>query len=52
MIEAGVVPVACENTLRARGLCAADLVEGVVTADSGMAHLARRQLEGWAYLRP
>lgn len=52
VIEAGAFPVACENTLRSRKLTAGDLVERVGTVDSGMAHLARRQLHGWAYLRP
>lgn len=48
----GVVVLACRNTLNARGLGAEALIPGVETVDSGVAHLARRQLAGWAYLRP
>jgi intracellular sulfur oxidation DsrE/DsrF family protein len=47
----GVTFVACENTMRARGLGSADLVEGVQMAPSGVGHLVRRQAAGWAYLR-
>ena len=51
--EAGVVFVACGNTLRALGLQAEDLVPGVVVVPSGVAEIARLQsLEGYAYLRP
>lgn len=49
--ELGVVFVACDNTLRSRGLTAADLVEGVRTTPSGVGHLVRRQQAGWSYLR-
>lgn len=48
----GVRVLACRNTLDARRVDAADLLPGVDIVDSGVAHLARRQLEGWAYLRP
>lgn len=48
----GVRAHACRNTLNARGLGDADLLPGVGVVDSGVAHLARRQLAGWAYLRP
>jgi len=49
--ELGVVFVACDNTLRSRGLTAVDLVEGVRTTPSGVGHLVRRQQVGWSYLR-
>lgn len=52
VIAAGVRLVACCNTLRAQELTAEDLLPGVGTVPSGVGHLARRQLEGWAYLRP
>jgi len=48
----GVIFWACANTMRSRGLTLEDLLEGVASVDSGVAHLARRQLQGWAYLRP
>lgn len=49
--EQGVVFVACDNTLRSRGLTAVDLVEGARTTPSGVGHLVRRQQAGWSYLR-
>lgn len=49
---AGVRAVACLNTLAARGLAPGDLLPEVGTVSSGVGHLARRQLEGWAYVRP
>lgn len=49
--ELGVVFVACDNTLRSRGLTAGDLVEGARTTPSGVGHLVRRQQVGWSYLR-
>ncbi len=49
--EGGVVFVACDNTLRSRGLTLLDLVEGVRAAPSGVGHLVRRQQAGWSYLR-
>ncbi len=48
----GVAVCACANTLTARGLGEADLLPGVAVVDSGVAHLVRRQREGWSYLRP
>ena len=52
LLEGGVSARACENTMRSRQLTVEDLVGGVEPVDSGVAHLARRQLQGWAYLRP
>ena len=49
--ELGVVFVACDNTLRSRGLTSADLVDGARTTPSGVGHLVRRQQAGWSYLR-
>ncbi len=48
----GVTVSACANTLAARELSQADLLPGVTVVDSGVAHLVRRQREGWSYLRP
>jgi intracellular sulfur oxidation DsrE/DsrF family protein len=50
--SAGVRALACRNTLAARGLTPEDLLPDVGTVGSGVGHLARRQLEGWAYVRP
>lgn len=50
--SAGAAVCACANTLAARGLTAAALLPGVTVVDSGVAHLVRRQRQGWSYLRP
>lgn len=49
---AGVRALACLNTLASRGLTPDDLLPEAGTVPSGVGHLARRQLKGWAYLRP
>lgn len=43
--------LACENALRAHGVDAADLLGVIQTVPAGVAHLAQRQWQGWAYLR-
>ena len=43
---------ACANTIKARGLAPNALLPEVKVVASGVGHLARRQLAGWAYLRP
>lgn len=49
----GVKFYACGNTLRALGLASEDLVPGVVVVPSGVAEIARLQVqEDYAYLRP
>jgi hypothetical protein len=48
---AGVRALACLNTLASRGLTPDDLLPEAGTVSSGVGHLARRQLKGWAYLR-
>jgi len=40
--------VICGNTLKATGLQAP---EGLQVVDAAVAHIARRQWEGWAYMR-
>ncbi|GAA4803139.1 DsrE family protein [Tomitella cavernea] len=50
--EQRVTVCACANTLTARDLSEDDLLPGVAVVDSGVAHLVRRQREGWSYLRP
>lgn len=52
IIDLGVRVLACGNTLKARDMTVDDLLDGVSAIPSGVGHLARRQLEGWAYLRP
>jgi intracellular sulfur oxidation DsrE/DsrF family protein len=49
---AGAEFVGCANTLASRHLAPSDLVDGTVVVPSGVAHLAERQWDGWAYLHP
>lgn len=48
----GVRFTACANSLRQLGLTKDDLLEQVEIVPAGVGELARRQLEGWAYIRP
>ena len=41
---------ACENTMRRMKVQKADLFDFVVTVDSGVAEVVRKQEAGWAYL--
>lgn len=52
LIDRGVVVAACENTLAAQGIDRSRLAEGVVTVPAGIGELVRKQLQGWAYVRP
>ncbi len=52
LIRQGVQFSACRNTLASRALTAADLVPGATLIDSAVGHLAQRQWDGYAYLRP
>ena len=51
-LDAGIILVACRNSMRSHGLTDDDLVEGTVVVSSGVGHLVARQSQGWAYLRP
>lgn len=48
----GVRLVACRNTMSRLGIEVADLLPGVMVVPAGIAHIVRRQAEGWAYVRP
>lgn len=52
LVAIGVTPLACLNTLASRALTPEALLPGVGVVPSGIGHLARRQLDGWAYVRP
>jgi uncharacterized protein len=43
--------LACGNSMRSAGMEDKDLAPGVGTAPAAIAHLARRQWDGWAYAR-
>jgi intracellular sulfur oxidation DsrE/DsrF family protein len=46
-----VVFAACENTLRRKQVSSEELLPRVVTVDSGVAEVVRRQAAGWAYIK-
>lgn len=52
LIKAGVRFVACENTMRERGIARDDLLPGVGTVPSGAAEVVRKQLDGYGYFKP
>lgn len=43
--------LACGNSMRSAGMEDQDLAPGVGTVPAAIAHLARRQWDGWAYAR-
>ncbi|OYO13960.1 hypothetical protein CGZ94_05540 [Enemella evansiae] len=43
--------LACGNSMRSAGMEDKDLAPGVGTVPAAIAHLARRQWDGWAYAR-
>lgn len=50
--DADVTLVVCRNSMRSSHVTDDDLVPGAVVVPSGVGHLAARQFDGWAYLRP
>jgi intracellular sulfur oxidation DsrE/DsrF family protein len=48
----GVGLLACRNSMVSAGLSSEGLMDGVSVIPSGIAHLVRRQHDGWAYVRP
>ena len=48
----GVVFAACENTMRKQNVTKEELFPFVITVDSGIADLVRKQRDGWAYIKP
>lgn len=51
-IESGVTVVACENTLHAQKLTHDDMLPEIGYVPGGVIELAKRQAEGYAYIRP
>lgn len=47
----GVVFAACQNTMHQRNLKKEDLLPFVMTVDSGVAEIVRKQEAGWSYLK-
>jgi len=52
VIDEGIRVIACENTMASMKLTRDDMLGGVDFVKTGLAHVMRRQLEGWAYARP
>ncbi|WP_227453746.1 DsrE family protein [Paenarthrobacter sp. YJN-D] len=50
--QLGVEILARATSLPSAGLEAADLAVGIGTVPAAVAHLAERQWQGWAYVRP
>lgn len=51
LAEGGVLFAACENTMRRMNVKREDLLPFVVTVDSGVAEVVRKQEAGWSYLK-
>lgn len=52
VLDEGIRVIACENTMATMGLKRDDMLGGVDFVKTGLAHVMRRELEGWAYARP
>lgn len=50
-VKAGIAVYACENTMRGQKLTRPQMLATVGYVPSGVAHLIRRQADGYAYLR-
>jgi hypothetical protein len=50
--QAGVQVVACQNSMRALHLGPPDMGESVGYVPAGVIEIAKRQQQGWAYIRP
>ena len=47
----GIKFVACENTMKQKGIRGADLLKGVSTVPMGLAEIIMKQEEGWSYIK-
>ena len=52
VIDEGIRVIACENTMKSMKLTRNDMLGGVDFVKTGLAHVMKRELEGWAYARP
>jgi uncharacterized protein len=51
-LAAGVHFIACRNTMQAQHLTEADMIGGIGYAQAGVIEIIKKQMEGFAYLRP
>ena len=47
----GVVFIACENTMKQKGIAKSQLIDSVRTVPMGLAHIIERQEQGWSYIK-
>lgn len=52
VLDEGIRVIACENTMATLGLKRDDMLGGVDFVKTGLAHVMKREREGWAYARP
>jgi len=52
VIDEGIRVIACENTMTSMKLTRDDMLGGVEFVKTGLAHIMKRELQGWAYARP
>ncbi|TIU26850.1 MAG: hypothetical protein E5W38_26630 [Mesorhizobium sp.] len=53
LVQQGLVPQACGNTLRGMDIAVTDLIDGFLVAEKGgVVNLAELQRQGYVYLRP
>ncbi|NYT10941.1 MAG: hypothetical protein GKC03_00125 [Methanomassiliicoccales archaeon] len=48
----GVTFKVCANSLAGRGMSKDDLIDQVDIVGSGIVEIVRKQIEGWAYIKP
>ena len=52
LMSKGVKFLQCKNTLRGKGIKESDLVDGVEIVPSGVAEIAEKQRNGYAFVKP
>ena len=51
-LDAGITIIACENSMHSQKLSKDDMFPDIAYAKSGVAEIARKELRGYAYIRP
>ncbi|MBS0327802.1 MAG: DsrE family protein [Proteobacteria bacterium] len=51
-VHSGVTVAACENTMHAKKLTKADMLDKITYVPGGVVEIMKREQEGWAYIRP
>lgn len=51
MMKAGVIFVACENTMHKKNITKEQLLEGVGTVPMGIGEIIMKQEQGWSYIK-